>query len=106
MLKMASLTRNPTKIFKALVEQEDDSVYCTKPCSIFIPAKWKNSPLARLEERFYVLSILMVKVGTDYAVLNVAGTIELGVTEYQTTMIDGVDCLEFMYDVGKWLSRT
>lgn len=98
---MSKLTRAPAKVLKVLVEQEDDSVYTTKDCSVFIPAKWLNTRLASLEEKFYILSIFMIKVGDDYGTINVAGTIELGVTEYQTTVIDGVDCIEFLYGAGE-----
>lgn len=101
MLRMSELNRNASKVLKVLVEQDDDSVYTTKDCSIFIPKKWLNTKLARIEERFYVLSILMVKVGNDYGTLNVATIIELGLTDYQTTLIDNVECIEFKYSAGE-----
>ena len=101
MIKMSSLNRAPRLIYKDLVTQEDDSVYATKPCSIYVPKKWNNTKLVSLDERFFVVAILMIKIGNNYSNLNVAGVIELGQCEYETTLIDDVECIEFHYEAGE-----
>lgn len=101
MIKMAQLTRSPRKIDKILVEQDDASVYTTKACSVFLPKRWLNTPLFRIEERVFAVAILMIKIGNDYAIYNIAGVLELGFAEYQTTLIDGVECIELSYQAGE-----
>lgn len=101
MIKMSALKRDANKVLKSIVTQEDASAYATKDCSIIVPKKWMNTPLLVLEDYYRVLSILMIKVGNDYATLNLATTIELGLTEYQTTLVDNVECIEFKYSAGE-----
>lgn len=101
MYKMSEFTRAPDKVNKFMVEQEDDSMYCTRPCSVIIPKRWLNTRLAMIEDRFFIVAIFMLKVGKDYGIWNTAGVIELGLGEYQTVMLDGVECLEFLYETGE-----
>lgn len=101
MFSMSSLKLAPNNITKHLVEQDDDSVYTKRDCSLFIPKKWLNTRLASIEDRYFILAIFMIRIGDEYKVWNYAGTIELAVTEYQTTVIDGTECLEFKYKAGE-----
>lgn len=101
MFSMSSLKDNPKAITKHLVEEEDGSVYTTKDCSLFLPKKWLNTKLASIEDRYFVVAIFMIRMGDDFKVWNYAGVIEIAQTEYQVTLIDGTECLEFIYKAGE-----
>lgn len=100
MLKMSELKRNPAGVLKNLVEQNDDSVYCKEKCSVIIPARWMGTRLANTDDGNYVLAYFMIKMKDEYMLLAASGIIQIGAANAQSIIIDGTECIEFMYDVG------
>lgn len=99
---MSDFKHNVSGVMSKLVEQDDASVYCKSDCSIIIPARWLGTRLANTDDGNYVLAYFMIKVGKEYMVLAASGIIQIGANaRIQAVQIDGVDCIEFMYEVGE-----
>lgn len=100
MYKMSELNRSPAKFKKILVEQDDNSKYTTQDCSIIIPKKFLNTRLTSIADRYFTVAICMVISGKDYTVWSVPAVIELGLAEYESVLVDNVECVEFKYEAG------
>ena len=98
---MSELKRNHAGIMKKLVEQNDDSVFCKEACSIIIPSRWLGTRLANTDDGNYVLAYFMIKIGKEYMLLAASGIIEIGAATIQTITVDGVECVEFLYELGE-----
>ena len=102
MYKMSDFKRNAPSILKRISEQKDDSVFCKEATSIIIPSRWLNTRLANTDDGNYVLAYFMVRIKQEYMLLAASGIIQLGASSnIQTIMLDGVECLEFMYEAGE-----
>lgn len=79
--------------------------------SVIIPVTLESANLLSIEERFYTVGCMMYTNGKEYAVMNLAATIELGITDYRKMMVIGfdgeeVECYEFLYEKGDRIHPT
>jgi len=101
MYSLSNLNRNAKAVRKHLREEDDGTVYCTKPCSYFMPKKLYGSPLLRPDVNpARVGAFGMLLVGKDYMVFNACAVMTLGDSDSNTVTVDGIECTEFRFDEG------
>ena len=102
-MKFSDLKRDRDFVLKHLVEQEDGSVYCTKPCKIYAPTKWEGTPLMNLDDGNngrYVFALFIIVIENKYTLINAMGRMQLAMGNYLTIEMDGIECFEFYFDEG------
>lgn len=94
-------TRNASKVHAALSEQPDGSVLAGRELRIYIPARFAEKQLARIEEETYIVGIFAMVVDDKfYAVSRVNAMMRIKPTTTATVKFDGDSYLEFRFPAG------
>lgn len=110
MIDIFALKRSDTFI-KRKCKTIGDALVATTDISVLAPVTLLSGKLMSLDDRFYSVGTLMYTDGKEYAVMNLAVTIELGKTDYRKVMMKGFDgeeteCFEFQYSKGDKIHPT
>lgn len=110
MLDVLKLKRSDTFV-KRKCKKVGRKLVANADISVFVPSSLEKNNLLFLDERLYTVGSIMYVSGNEYANMNLACTIELGVTEYARVNMLGHDgeeteCYEFVYTKGDVIHPT
>ena len=100
-MEMKKLNRDASKITPYLKELKDGAVVAVKQCKIYIPARWRDTELAMLDNEIYVLGIFMIVMEDKYyAINNITALMQIEPSSTNAVVIDDRDYIEFVFEAG------
>lgn len=99
-MKFSELRRNQQAVLKHLHVQDDHSVFTDKACSIYIPSKWRDTPLAKMEGEVYILALFILVIDGAYTLFNANALMNIKPSSINTVFMDGIECIEFSFQAG------
>lgn len=99
-MNIAGLRRDAPAVLKALVETPDGRVVTTKPCQIYIPARYVDYGMAKIGVDNHVLGIYALVVGDVYSVCKVDAMMSIDPSQTNKIKIEGEEYYEFVFNAG------
>lgn len=99
-MKFSELQRDKKAVLKHLHVQDDHSVFTDKACSIYIPKKWQDTPLAKMEGEVYILALFILVIDKKYTLFNANALMNIKPSSINTAFMDGIECIEFTFQAG------
>ncbi len=109
-LDITKLKRSDTFI-KRNCKKIGDKLVAAKDISVIAAITLESGKLLSMDDRIYSVGTLMYTDGKEFAVMNLAVIVELGLTDHRKVMVgsyggEEVECYEFQYSKGSTIHPT